>query len=244
MVKSGIIIESNITRHLKFKCALFGIHQMILPTEDKEKERKGKMLVTNVDLKGRRFEYFEQDKAGPWRKESKYVIKIGSMLVRCCYDEIPDGISEACYSGDGYIYKANYAREPMCVLLASGEQEKIAEEDQEGLTTRTGDISFVKGSEFRLFDMAYGPKGGVDAVLLRIEDYMEAIIKVRYVNPEGEVIVSYYIFNGRHVYIANDFEDVPVVAKIAGLKGPVMDTIYSRHCKNIKETDVLDRFTI
>ena len=204
------------------------------------------MLVSNVELKGRRFEYFEPCKCNveTWRKDSKYVMQIGAMLIKCCYDEIPAGISDACYSTDGYIYKANYSREPMHALFASGDPEKMRQDDLAGVTTRIGDIKFIKGSEFKLFDLVYGPKGGVDAVLLRVEDYMEAIFKINYETDDGRVDTTYYIFNGRVVYLAKKFEDLPVVARLAGLKGDVMDNIYSRHAGVITEASVLESFKI
>ncbi len=202
------------------------------------------MLVTNVELKGRQFEYFEPSKTEFWRKERKYVMQIGAMLIKCCYEEIPYGISDACFSMDGYIYKANYSREPMCAIFASGNPEKMAQEDQAGVTTRIGDILYVKGSEFKLFDLSYGPRGGADAVILRVEDYMEAIIKVNYQNDEGQIDTTYYIFNGRTVYMTKKYEDLPIVARLAGLKGKVMESIYSRHAGTIKEADVLEKFIL
>ncbi len=199
------------------------------------------MLYSNIDINGRPMEFFEED-----RQNNSYTVEIGQMRVSSCIKSIRKGFHKINFSEDGHFYVVDYGDNPLWLLLATADPDRMARDDEEGITSRKGGIRYLLGSTFFVEDYAFGPNSevrGLDAILLRIESYDEAVFEVEY-DKGDETEVWYLIVKDRKLYRVREFNDVAIIGKRIGLDGELMEYVYPRRPGVFDEDDVMDAFTM
>ncbi len=197
------------------------------------------MLFTNVNIEGRRMEYYEGESM-----RSAYSVEIGQMRIAACLLPIREGYHMINYSGDGFLYKVDREKEPFWILLASASPDRMRSDDENGITGRMGNIRYVKGSTFHVEDFAIGPNNetcGLDAILVRMDSYDEAIFEVEYDTGAGTEL-WYYIIKGSDMIRVREFNDIAIFAKKMKLDDELMANVYPRRPNIIDYEEIMSDF--